>query len=297
MTIIDLPVSKPSLARRIFDNRLVRFFALFIITIAAYAGAQILPAAALPRIAVENREMAAIVFEAVSAIGLLLIYWLCVRWMEHRPVSELSLRRAPLAIPAGALIGTGLFTITIAILSLMGVAHVGAFNSGQPLLAAINMAILSAIGEEIVFRGVVFRIFEEMFGTFIALLVSAGFFGLIHMGNHGATVVSGVAIALEAGLLLAVSYAVVRNLWLPIGLHFGWNFAESGIFGSVVSGKAFTGLFATTMTGPEVLTGGTFGPEASVVAVAVCAAAAAAILIIAVRRGEWWGLRFAINAK
>ena len=144
----------------------------------------------------------------------------------------------------------------------MGVAHIGNFAPGQALLAAINMAVLSAIGEEIIFRGVVFRIFEEMFGTFIALMVSAGFFGLIHMGNHGATVTSGAAIALEAGLLLAVSYAVVRNLWLPIGLHFGWNFAESGIFGSVVSGNAFKGLFNTTLTGPDMLTGGKFGPEA-----------------------------------
>jgi hypothetical protein len=136
-----------------------------------------------------------------------------------------------------------------------------------------------------------------MFGTVVALMVSAGFFGLIHMGNHGATVMSGVAIALEAGLLLAVSYAVVRNLWLPIGLHFGWNFAESGIFGSVVSGNAFKGLFSTTLTGPDLLTGGKFGPEASVVAVAVCATAALVILVIAIRRGEWKGLRLSINDR
>jgi membrane protease YdiL (CAAX protease family) len=283
--------------RRVFDNRLVRFFVLFVITTAAYAGTQILPAVTMPHIATESRETFAIVAEAVSAIGLLLIYWLFVRWMEHRPVSELSLRRAPLAIPAGVLIGLGLFSATIAILSLMGVAHVGNFVPGQALLAAINMAILSAIGEEIIFRGVVFRIFEEMFGTVVALMVSAGFFGLIHMGNHGATVMSGVAIALEAGLLLAVSYAVVRNLWLPIGLHFGWNFAESGIFGSVVSGNAFKGLFSTTLTGPDLLTGGKFGPEASVVAVAVCATAALVILVIAIRRGEWKGLRLSINDR
>jgi membrane protease YdiL (CAAX protease family) len=285
------------MARRIFNNRVVRFFTLFIVTIAAYAGAQILPIAMLPKIATENRELTAITLEAVSAIGLLLIYWLIVRSMEHRRVHELSLGKAPLGIPAGALIGLGLFAVTIAILSLMGVAHVGGYNPGQPLLSAINMAILSGIGEEIVFRGVVFRIFEEMFGTLVALLVSAGFFGLIHMGNPGATAVSGAAIALEAGLLLAVAYAVTRSLWLPIGLHFGWNFAESGIFGSVVSGNTFKGLYTTIMTGPDLLTGGKFGPEASVVAVAVCATAALVILVIAVRRGEWRGLRLAINDR
>lgn len=297
MTVIDLPLPKPSWMRRIFDNRPVRLFVLFVVTTAAYAGTQIFPAVTTPHIAPENRETFAIVTEAVSAIGLLLIYWLFARWMEHRPVGELSPRKAPLAIPVGVLIGLVLFTTTIAILSLMGVAHVGNFVPGQALLAAINMAILSAIGEEIIFRGVVFRIFEEMFGTFIALVVSAAFFGLIHMGNRGATVTSGIAIALEAGLLLAVSYAVVRNLWLPIGLHFGWNFAESGIFGSVVSGNSFKGLFSTTLTGPDILTGGKFGPEASVVAVAVCATAALLILVVAIRRGEWKGLRLALNDK
>ncbi|HEX4861358.1 MAG TPA: CPBP family intramembrane glutamic endopeptidase, partial [Rhizomicrobium sp.] len=120
---------------------------------------------------------------------------------------------------------------------------------------------------------------------------------LTHLGNHGATLTSAAAIALEAGILLGVCYMAVRNLWLPIGLHFGWNFAESGIFGSIVSGNAFKGVFATTMTGPELLTGGAFGPEASVVAVAVCGTAALVILSVALRRGEWKALRLTINDR
>jgi len=284
MTVIDMP--HPSRMRTIFNNRLVRFFALFLITVFAYAGAQIFAATVTPQIPLANRESFSIVTEAVSVVLLLLIYLFFVRAMEHRRVREISLRKTPSIIP-GVIIGLGLFTATIAILSAMGVAHIGNYTPGQPLLMAINMAVLSAVGEEIVFRGVVFRIFEEMFGTLVALLVSAGFFGLIHMGNHGATVVSGVAIALEAGVLLAVSYMLVRNLWLPIGLHFGWNFCEGGIFGSAVSGNAFKGLWHTTFTGPDILTGGKFGPEASVVAVAVCAAAALAMLVVAARKSQW----------
>ena len=283
--------------RRIFDNRIVRFVILFVVTLCAYAGAQLLQVLAVPRVAAENREIAAIAAEIVSAALLLLIYWASTRLLEHRRIGELAPARAPANLLAGALIGLGLFSCVIAALSLMGVAHVGGYNSGQSLLGATNMAILSGIGEELIFRGVVYRIFEEMFGSFVALLVSAAFFGATHLANHGATLTSGAAIALEAGVLLGVCYMMVRNLWLPMGLHFGWNFAESAIFGSVVSGNAFKGLFSTTMTGPEFLTGGQFGPEASVVAVAICAAAAAVILVIAVRRGEWKKLTLNINER
>jgi membrane protease YdiL (CAAX protease family) len=283
--------------RWFFDNRIVRFVVLFVLTLAAYAGAQLVPILVMPSIAQGEREAFAVGAEIVSAAALILIYWAFVRLMEHRRVGELKPSRAPANLIAGAAIGVGLFALAIATLSAMGVAHVGHFNSGQSLLGAVNMAVLSGIGEELIFRGVVYRIFEEMFGSPTALAVSAAFFGLTHLGNHGATLTSATAIALEAGILLGVCYMAVRNLWLPMGLHFGWNFAESGIFGSVVSGNAFKGLFATTMSGPELLTGGTFGPEASAVAVAICGTAALVILAVAVRRGEWVPSHISINDR
>jgi len=294
MTIIDMP--RPSRLRTIFNNRLVRFVVMFFATILAYAGTQMFPAVTIPHIPAANRESFAVMTEAVSVILLLLTYRAFVRWMEHRKPQEIAWRKIPSVVP-GVMIGLGLFAATIAILSAMGVAHIGPYTPGPAMLAATNMAILSAVGEEIIFRGVVFRIFEEMFGTLVALLVSAGLFGLIHMGNHGATLVSGAAIALEAGVLLAVSYMLVRNLWLPIGLHFGWNFCEGGIFGSAVSGNSFKGLWNTTLTGSDLLTGGKFGPEASVIAVAVCATAAVVILVLAVRRGQWRPLHLSINDR
>jgi hypothetical protein len=136
-----------------------------------------------------------------------------------------------------------------------------------------------------------------MFGSLTALVVSAAFFGLTHLGNAHATMTGAAAIALEAGILLGVCYMAVRNLWLPIGLHFGWNFTEGGIFGSAVSGNDFTGIFTTTTSGPDLLTGGAFGPEASIVAVAICGAAALIIFVIALRRGEWKPLHLAINDR
>src|SRR5581483_7760086 len=107
---------------------------------------------------------------------------------------------------------------------------------------------------------------------------------------------SSAAIALEAGILLAAAYLLTRSLWLPIGLHFGWNFTEGGIFGAAVSGNGAKGLINTSLSGPQLLSGGAFGPEASVAAVGVCLVAAVVMLVLAARRGEWRPLRLRIAA-
>ncbi|HWA90088.1 MAG TPA: CPBP family intramembrane glutamic endopeptidase [Rhizomicrobium sp.] len=293
----DTAVASRPLARRVFDNRPVRVVVLFVLVTLADALVQMGSVELVKRATPEDAVWFKLGATTVSALALLFVYWLLVRMMEHRRIAELGPRKAPGGLVAGAAIGLGLFSLAIALLSVMGVAKIAPAGSAGDLLAPANMAVLSGIGEELIFRGVVFRIFEEMFGSLVALIVSAAFFGAVHLANPGATLVSGAAIALEAGLLLGVTYMAARNLWLPIGLHFGWNFAESAIFGSVVSGAAFKGLYATTLAGPDSLTGGKFGPEASVVAVAVCAAAALAMLVVAFRRGEWKGLRLAANDR
>jgi hypothetical protein len=77
-------------------------------------------------------------------------------------------------------------------------------------------------------------------------------------------------------------------MWLPIGIHFGFNFAESGIFGATLSGvQSHGGIWPVSIHGPQLLSGGAFGPEASVVTVIINGLATAALLIVAVRRGEW----------
>jgi membrane protease YdiL (CAAX protease family) len=94
-----------------------------------------------------------------------------------------------------------------------------------------------------------------------------------------------VAIALEAGVLLALAYAATDRLWLPIGVHTGWNFTEGSVFGASVSGHApGDALFQGSLSGPVTLTGGIFGPESSIVGVAVCLVAAAALVPATLRR-------------
>ena len=93
------------------------------------------------------------------------------------------------------------------------------------------------------------------------------------------------AIALEAGLLFGLLYNVTRSLWLCMGVHAAWNMAQGPFYGIPVSGFEQHGLLASHMQGPEWLTGGAFGAEASVAALCICSMATAVCLAVAIRRG------------
>ncbi|GAA2377507.1 CPBP family intramembrane glutamic endopeptidase, partial [Streptomyces cuspidosporus] len=137
------------------------------------------------------------------------------------------------------------------------------------------------------FRGLLFRLVERGLGTYAALALSGVLFGAMHLFNKHATLLGAVAIAIEAGGMLAAAYAADRSLWLPIGLHFGWNFAESGIFGTEVSGNGAThGLLDASTSGATLITGGEFGPEASLYSMLFCVLATIVFLRLARRRGN-----------
>jgi membrane protease YdiL (CAAX protease family) len=199
-----------------------------------------------------------------------LAYWGYVRLIEHRIATEIAFLGAPKELGLGVLLGLGLFTTTIGLLWGFGFYQVTGTNGWSILIASLSLSVMSGFVEELLIRGIIFRIMEESLGTWIALSLSALLFGFLHLGNPNASLTSAIAIALEAGLLLGACYVLTRRLWLAIGVHFAWNFAQGGIFGVAVSGNASKGLLQSYLVGPEVLSGGAFGAEASVFAVAVC---------------------------
>jgi membrane protease YdiL (CAAX protease family) len=208
-----------------------------------------------------------------------------VRLIEARsPIAELAARGAATQIAVGFALGALLFATTMLVLSLLGAASFGPGEGWGIIAPGLLVAFGAAVAEEIFLRGVVFRIVSERLGDAVALAISAALFGAIHAGNQGATVFSCIAIALEAGVLLAAAFMVTRRLWLPIGLHAAWNFTEGTVFGASVSGTRPRGLLTSRFHGSDLVTGGSFGPEASIVAVVVCLVAATALLVIAARR-------------
>jgi len=221
----------------------------------------------------------------VQVVGAIALYVGYVRLVERRRVDELAGDRAVPELGGGVALGAALFAATIGVLWVMGVATVERVGDWEGAGRMAVAAIAASILEEILMRAILFRLVERSLGTWIALGVSAALFGAIHAFNQGATLVSTVAIALEAGVLLAATLVLTRRLWLALGTHAAWNFTEGGFFGASVSGGTAHGLLASRFDGPPLWTGGAFGPEASIVAVGICLAAGTAMLVIAYRRG------------
>ena len=200
-------------------------------------------------------------------------YWVFTRFVERKPFTYFALPGAGKEWLFGAAVGTGVMTLVVGIIALFGGYQVIGHNGAEVLIGVLGVAIVSGITEEVLFRGIIFRYFEQWLGSYSALAISALFFGLIHLGNPNSSWLAAIAIALEAGILLGAVYMLTRRLWAVIGLHMAWNSAQGGIFGIPVSGTDVPGLMISKSSGPDILTGGAFGAEASLPAILLCTAA------------------------
>lgn len=221
---------------------------------------------------------------SVVAVGSYRFY---VRRVEKRAVLELSREGAWREAGAGVLVGAGLFATVIAVLAAVGAYTIVGRGTWSGVATALVVSVGAAVVEEILFRGVLYRLVEAAFGSIIAILVSAALFGGLHLLSPHPSLAGSVAIALEAGILLACAYVLTRRLWFAMGIHGAWNFMQGGIFGAPVSGTPSHGLFTGSLSGPTWLSGGEFGPEASVVSIVVCVVAALAIARRAARAGSF----------
>lgn len=217
----------------------------------------------------------------------ILAYRFYVSRVERRPVIEFAARGAFLELFGGVLLGAAMFTLTLAILWMTGYYRLTGMGAWGVLFPAAMAAANAAITEELIFRGVIFRISEQASGTWLALIISAALFGAVHFLNPGAGLQGAVSIMLEAGVFLAAAFLLKRRLWFPIGAHFAWNFTQGGIFGLAVSGRKSASLLQGEVSGPLWISGGVFGLEASVAAIAICFLVAMLLLLRAAKNGMW----------
>ncbi len=211
------------------------------------------------------------------AIVCLVTYLAAARWIERRVPTEFSLHHALPALGAGLLGGIAMFSAVMAILWAAGAyrAEGWAELDAAGIALALVLWFAVAVQEEILYRGLLFRLCSKIAGTWGALLLSAALFGASHVLNPGWTLAGLFSVAL-AGVFLGAAYAATGRLWLPIGLHAGWNFTQGSVFGLQVSGNNVgSGLITGSLNGPDYLTGGRFGPEATIAAVIVVIAVAA----------------------
>ena len=237
-----------------------------------------------------SREMIAglIVIALVVAV-----YKLAISKLGEQPRDDLrrvhAVRDLALGLGGGAL----LFSLVTLVAALVGVySIVGLGDARSILFVAVTFGIIPGVMEELLFRGILFRHLEDFGGSWFALALTSALFGVAHIFNPNATIFSSFAIAVEAGVLLGGAYMLTRSLWAPIGIHAAWNFTQGEVYDVPVSGIDGTGLVEAQLSGPELLSGGAFGLEASVIALMIATAAGLWLVVRAVRAGHivrpWW---------
>lgn len=173
-------------------------------------------------------------------------------------------------------LGGGWFSVTdLATWPDLAVAALG----GLVLFAAVGLA------EELIFRGAVMTLLSWAFWPWLGLAVNAAIFGLAHAGNAGASLAGVVNVGLF-GVMTGIFYLRSGSLWLPIGLHWGWDFGETSIFGFPDSGLPPHSVVNLQVHGPDLWTGGAFGPEASLLTPIVIVLGLVTVLGLP---GRFWG--------
>ena len=210
---------------------------------------------------------------ALPAITLSL--WIARRALDHRSFASLGLElKTPAArdLLVGFLIPAPLFALIfiaqwgLGWLTIEGWGWAGGSLAVTMLGVLLGLVGFFAVGfyEELLFRGYYLQNLRDGTGLAIALFLSSAVFALAHLGNFSSSFASSIGI-FAAGYFLAYGWIRTGALWLPIGLHIGWNFFQGPVFGFAVSGTPTPSIVVHSVEGPELLTGGGFGPEAGLI--------------------------------
>jgi hypothetical protein len=225
--------------------------------------------------------------------ALIILQKLVLRRLGERRHDDLPFAEAPRGLALGTLGAGLLFSVIVGIAALLGAYRIvgwGGLSNWVFLLFAAGIS--AGFVEELVFRGILFRWIEEFGGSWAALAITSALFGLVHIGNDNATWWSSLTIALVAGTMLGGAYMLTRNLWLAVGIHFGWNVTQGLVWDVPVSGNDVDGLVDARLVGDPLISGGAFGLEASVIALVVAGAAGVWLVMRARAKGEvmapWW---------
>ncbi|WP_254536632.1 CPBP family intramembrane glutamic endopeptidase [Halomarina litorea] len=219
----------------------------------------------------------------VTAVGAVFAVFASAVLLDRRPLADYGFhlgRRWGADLAVGLALGGVLLTLVFLVALAAGwVAVVGTFRAPGAFLPALagNVLVFCLVGlyEELLVRGYLLRNLAEGLAGYVSeqwavgasVLFSSAVFGALHLGNPNATLVSALGITL-AGVMLAAGFVFTGELALPIGLHVTWNVFQGLVFGFPVSGLTVgTTLLATREQGPDLLTGGSFGPEAGLLGV------------------------------
>ena len=226
----------------------------------------------------------------VGAIIIIMLYYLCytmyLKFVEKRPNFELSLQNFFNETGLGFIVGTVLVFLTTLFIFFRGTFQIISTNPDEFLIHAFLIFALLAFTEDLIFRVIIFRLLEELIGSWLSILFIAAIFGIVHLVHEPATIISTIAIALQ-DIVLSAAFILTRRIWLCWGIHWGWNYTQDGILGMPNSGvELLPSWLNTEVSGPIWLTGGNIGIEQSVLGVLLNIIAGFIIIKISINRGQ-----------
>ncbi len=266
----SLPHALP-LRARLARNPLVRIIAGIACVAVPLVATMMLVQALVPK------EMRIAWHHLLAATLCLAGYRFYVRRFEQRDAGESALQGAGPGLLRGLGIGAALGIVVAAVLAAAGALVVTGSSGWSAVLKPLSEQAMVAVMEELLFRAILFRIVEARWGTRTSLLVNVLLFALAHLPNEHITALAVLNTGI-AGLALCAAWMLTRSLWLPVGMHFAWNYLYDGVLGIPVSGHAARGWLQVQMAGPEWLSGGAYGVEGSLVTLIAWGAAAALML-------------------
>ena len=198
----------------------------------------------------------------------LLVIWIFRRFIDRRSLLSIGFKFKTYRndFIAGLGWGFALILIGFIVLWISGMLTITEIRFDPVnLFFYLIMFTIVAFNEEIVVRGYVLLNLMGSVNKYIALLISSILFSAMHLANANISVTAAINIFL-AGLILGIYFIHKRNLWFSIGMHLTWNFFEGPIFGFEVSGNKTSSIIVQNINGPDLLTGGEFGFEGSLIA-------------------------------
>jgi membrane protease YdiL (CAAX protease family) len=218
----------------------------------------------------------------------LFTYVFLFRFYEKRKITELNLSTFSKNAIMGFGTGILLQSLFILIIFIAGNYIIMQVNPVSHLLPSFTAAITAGFVAEIMIVGIFFRLTEQTLGTLLALLITCFLFAIMHINIKGASAISISTTAIQAGILLPAAFIYSRNLWLPIFLHFAWDFSEPGIFGGINPGISIDKtLFTSKIAGTTFISGGQTGPQNSIQAFVLCSATAIFFLWMAKQKNNF----------
>lgn len=206
--------------------------------------------------------------KVIEFLSVMLCVWLFIRFIDRKPLESIGLRIKGYEkdLKMGLALGAGLIAIGFLILFILGYLSVDGFSFpvGTLILYFLLFVVVS-FHEEIMMRGYVLNNLMQSMNRYAALSISSVIFMSIHLLNPNVNFLSIVNLFL-AGIVLGIYYIHKPNLWLPIGMHLTWNFFQGPIFGFEVSGIETKSIINQSVRGNEIITGGAFGFEGSILA-------------------------------